>query len=146
MRLYWRDYNTGKPPGQLPCSSSRFSARVSSSDLLHRVKRLSRFLVNEQVKPETVQIAFLSHTLARLGLPHRIGLTIDWTYFDAPTLRVQILKLGLMALTMHDHTKRSTPIVRFWHLGLLGYLFLDWLQTRYAEGLTSEQIDQLLAA
>ena len=64
-------------------------------DLLHRVKRLSRFLANEQVKPKTIQIAFLPYTLARLGLPRRIGLTIDWTYFDAPSFRVQILKIGI---------------------------------------------------
>ncbi len=76
--------------------------------------------------------------------------------------------------------RSAKGIVRFWHLGFLGYtyleeqravllaegadgeltigqtrwrqqkrhqrLLLDWLQARYAEGLTSEQINQLLAA
>lgn len=76
--------------------------------------------------------------------------------------------------------RSARGIVRFWHLGFLGYLYLeeqraalltegtdgeltigqtrwrqqkrhqrlllDWLQARYAEGLTSEQVDQLLAA
>jgi hypothetical protein len=67
-------------------------------ELLHRLKRLSRFLANEQVDPLKVQLAFLPYTLARLGRLYpleRIGLVIDWTYFDGPTFRVQILKLGL---------------------------------------------------
>ena len=67
-------------------------------DLLHRLKRLSRFLANEQVDPLKVQIALVPYTLARLSRQtplQRIGLTIDWTYFDAPTFRVQILKIGL---------------------------------------------------
>jgi len=76
--------------------------------------------------------------------------------------------------------RSAKGIVRFWHLGLLGYLYLeeqratlqadrtepkltigqtrwhqqkrhrrlllDWIQARHAEGLTSEQVDQLLAA
>jgi hypothetical protein len=76
--------------------------------------------------------------------------------------------------------RSAKGIVRFWHLGFLGYLYLEeqratlgaegadreltigqtrwrqqkrhqrlflhWLQARYAEGLTSEQVDQLLAA
>ena len=64
-------------------------------DLLHRVKRLSRFLGNEQIDPQTVQIALVPYILARLGPLRRVGLCIDWTYFDAPTFRVQILKIGL---------------------------------------------------
>jgi hypothetical protein len=64
-------------------------------DLLHRVKRLSRFLANQQVDPQQVQIALLPYVLARLGPPRVIGLCIDWTYFNAPTFRVQVLKIGL---------------------------------------------------
>jgi hypothetical protein len=64
-------------------------------DLLHRVKRLSRFLDNERVDPLAVQVALLPYTLARLGRPRRVGLCVDWTYFDGPTFRVQVLKIGL---------------------------------------------------
>lgn len=64
-------------------------------DLLHRVKRLSRFLANDQVDPQQVQLAMLPYVLNRLGPLCRIGLCIDWTYFDAPTFRVQILRIGL---------------------------------------------------
>jgi hypothetical protein len=64
-------------------------------DLLHRVKRLSRFFENEQVDPLAVHVALLPDTLARLGPLRRIGLCVDWTYFNAPTFRAQILKIGL---------------------------------------------------
>src|SRR5579884_1860043 len=64
-------------------------------DLLHRVKRLSRFLDNEQVDPRAIQVALLPYTLGRLGRLRRIGLCVDWTYFDGPTFRVQVLKIGL---------------------------------------------------
>ncbi|MCL5960284.1 MAG: transposase [Chloroflexi bacterium] len=63
--------------------------------LLYRVKRLSRFLANDQVDPQAVQLALLPYVFARLGPLYRIGLCIDWTFFDAPTFRVQILKIGL---------------------------------------------------
>ena len=76
--------------------------------------------------------------------------------------------------------RSAQGILRFWHLGFLGYLYLDeqraallaegaageltigqtrwrqqkrhqhllldWILARYAEGLTSEQVDQLLAS
>ena len=76
--------------------------------------------------------------------------------------------------------RSAKAILRFWHLGFLGYLYLeeqrailqadgteplltigqtrwrqqkrhkrlllDWIRDRYAEGLTAEQVDQLLAA
>jgi Transposase DDE domain len=64
-------------------------------DLLHRVKRLSRFLANELVDPLQVQIALLPYVLARVGPLRAVGLCIDWTYFNAPTFRVQVLKIGL---------------------------------------------------
>jgi len=52
-------------------------------ELLHRLKRLSRFLSNQQVDPVTIQLAFLPTILARLGNPRWVGLLIDWTSFDA---------------------------------------------------------------
>jgi hypothetical protein len=64
-------------------------------DLLHRLKRLSRFLANRQVDPLLVQLALVPYTLARLGSPGLIGLTIDWTFFSVPSFRVQILKIGI---------------------------------------------------
>jgi hypothetical protein len=64
-------------------------------DLLHRVKRLSRFLANEQLDPRQVQIALLPYVLARLGPLRAVGLCLDWTYFNAPTLRFQVLKIGI---------------------------------------------------
>ena len=64
-------------------------------DLLHRLKRLSRFLGNDQVDPQRVQLALIPFVLARIGNPSRIGLCVDWTYFNTPSFRVQMLKIGL---------------------------------------------------
>jgi hypothetical protein len=64
-------------------------------DLLYRVKRLSRFLNNDRVDPLAVQVALLPYTLARLGRLRQIGLCIDWTYFNGPAFRAQVLKVGL---------------------------------------------------
>jgi hypothetical protein len=52
-------------------------------ELLHRLKRLSRFLGNEQVDPVAVQVAFIPTILSRLGRPRWVGLLIDWTSFDS---------------------------------------------------------------
>jgi hypothetical protein len=51
-------------------------------ELLHRLKRLSRFLDNERVDPVAVQTAFIPTIVARLGSPRWLGLLIDWTSFD----------------------------------------------------------------
>lgn len=69
-------------------------------DLLHRLKRLWRFLNNPRVDPLAVQCALVPHTLARLGPLPRLGLAIDWTYFDTvlPTgrrRRYQVLRIAV---------------------------------------------------
>ena len=51
-------------------------------DLLHRLKRLWRFIDNERVDALAVQMAFVAHVIARLGHPRLLGLAIDWTMFD----------------------------------------------------------------
>lgn len=58
--------------------------RVASPkhELLHRLKRLSRFLSNERVDPAAVQVACIPTILAHLGTPRWVGLLIDWTSFD----------------------------------------------------------------
>jgi hypothetical protein len=55
-------------------------------DLLHRLKRLSRVLSNEQVDPIALQVAFIPVVLARLGSPRQLGLVLDWTSFDTTLL------------------------------------------------------------
>jgi hypothetical protein len=73
-------------------------------ELLHRLKRLSRFLANEPVDPVAVQVAFVPTVLARLGTPRWLGLVVDWTSFETtlPHLRhcrgrrsYQVLTIGL---------------------------------------------------
>lgn len=51
-------------------------------ELLHRLKRLSRFLSNQEVDPVAVQVAGIPTILAHLGNPRWVGLLIDWTSFD----------------------------------------------------------------
>jgi hypothetical protein len=72
-------------------------------ELLHRLKRLSRFLSNEQVEPVALQLAWVPVVLARLGHPRVIGLVMDWTVWDAKLLGLvgggtrpyQVLTLGI---------------------------------------------------
>src|SRR5919204_4535841 len=42
-------------------------------ELLHRLKRLSRFLSNDRIDPIALQVAFIPTVLARLGAPRAIG-------------------------------------------------------------------------
>jgi hypothetical protein len=69
-------------------------------DLLHRLKRLWRFIDNERVDAMDVQMALVPYTIARLGHPHLLGLAIDWTMFDvvAPSgkrVRYQVLRIAV---------------------------------------------------
>ena len=69
-------------------------------DLLHRLKRLWRFLDNGRVAPLAVQAAVVSEVVARLGCPARLGLAIDWTMFDVALpggrrVRYQVLRIAI---------------------------------------------------
>ncbi len=69
-------------------------------DLLHRLKRLWRFTANERVEALEVQLAFVAHTVARLGYPRLLGLAIDWTFFDTRSpsgrlMRYQVLRIAI---------------------------------------------------
>ena len=69
-------------------------------DLLHRLKRLWRFVDNARADPVAVQAAFVSEVVARLGCPKRLGLAIDWTMFDATLpggrrIRYQVLRIAI---------------------------------------------------
>ncbi len=73
---------------------------VPKHDLLHRLKRLWRFLNNPRVDPMAVQLALIPSTIAHLGLPRSLGLAIDWTMFDTklPTgqrRRYQVLRIAV---------------------------------------------------
>lgn len=68
--------------------------------LLHRLKRLWRFLDNERVDAQAVQLAFIPHVVARLGSPPWVGLIVDWTMFAVvlPTgrrMRYQVLRIAV---------------------------------------------------
>jgi hypothetical protein len=51
-------------------------------DLLHRLKRLWRFLDTPRLDPLAIQTALIPHTLASLGRVRWLGLAIDWTMWD----------------------------------------------------------------
>ena len=68
--------------------------------LLHRIKRLWRFIDNERVDALAVQLAFVPHTIARLGFPQPVGLAIDWTMFNVTMpsgerIRYQVLRIAV---------------------------------------------------
>jgi hypothetical protein len=76
--------------------------RVASPkhDLLHRIKRLWRFIGNERVNALGVQTTLVPYTIARLGSPRLLGLAIDWTMFDAvlpsgERVRYQVLRIAV---------------------------------------------------
>jgi len=76
--------------------------RVASPkhDLLHRVKRLWRFMGNDRVDALGVQTALIPYTVAGLGFPRLLGLAIDWTMFDTilpsgERMRYQILRIAV---------------------------------------------------
>ena len=69
-------------------------------DLLHRLKRLWRFVDNARVDPVAVQAALVPEVVARLGCPARLGLAIDWTMFDVTLpggrrIRYQVLRIAI---------------------------------------------------
>jgi hypothetical protein len=69
-------------------------------DLLHRLKRLWRFVGNERVDALGVQTALMPYTVARLGFPRLLGLAIDWTMFDTTLpsgsrMRYQVLRIAV---------------------------------------------------
>jgi hypothetical protein len=73
---------------------------VPKHDLLHRLKRLWRFLNNPRIDPLVVQVALIPTTIAQLGSPRWLGLAIDWTMFDTKLpngqrLRYQVLRIAV---------------------------------------------------
>ena len=69
-------------------------------DLLHRLKRLWRFIGNERVDALRVQTALVPYTIARLGFPRLLALAIDWTFFDTvlpsgSRMRYQVLRIAV---------------------------------------------------
>jgi hypothetical protein len=69
-------------------------------DLLHRLKRLWRFIDNERVDALGVQTALVPYTIACLGFPRLLALAIDWTMFDTilpsgERVRYQVLRIAV---------------------------------------------------
>jgi hypothetical protein len=80
-------------------------------DLLHRLKRLERFLNNERVDAQAWQLAFVPHIVTKLGRPRWLGIAIDWTMFDVrlpcgQRIRYQVLRLAV------PRRGRAIPLVQ----------------------------------
>jgi hypothetical protein len=80
-------------------------------DLLHRVKRLWRFVSNARVDPVLVQTVCIPHTLARLGPCHQVGLTIDWTIFDTVLPRGQRRRYQVVRIAI-PRRGRALPLLQ----------------------------------
>lgn len=61
-------------------------------DLLHRLKKLWRFIDNQRVDGREVQLALVEHTIASLGYPRWLGLAIDWTMFNTLTPSGELIR------------------------------------------------------
>ena len=82
------------------CAAGQRRVAQPKHDLLHRLKRLWRFLDNERVDPLAVQTALIRVTVRQLGRPRWLGLALDWTEFDTtvPTgqrRRYQVLRIAV---------------------------------------------------
>lgn len=93
-----------------PTPAARRVARPKHG-LLHRLKRLWRFLDNGRVDPLAVQTALIPHTVAALGRPRWLGLAIDWTMFDSvlpsgERARYQVLRIAV------PRRGRALPLVQ----------------------------------
>jgi hypothetical protein len=78
----------------------RQRAPAPKHDLLHRLKRLWRFLDNPRIDAQALQLALIPTTIAGLGHPRVLGLAIDWTFFDSlpPSgrqIRYQVLSIAV---------------------------------------------------
>jgi hypothetical protein len=80
-------------------------------DLHYRVRRLDRFLANPRIDPVTVQCAFIPHTLARLGYPHRLGLAVDWTMWDSRDLHGRTVRYQLLRIAV-PRRGRAVPLLQ----------------------------------
>jgi hypothetical protein len=74
--------------------------RAPKHDLLHRLKRLWRFLDHPRIDAQALQLTVIPTTIAGLGYPRLLGLAIDWTFFDSvlPSgrrIRYQALRIAV---------------------------------------------------
>src|SRR5215203_1417071 len=81
-------------------TSEKRKVAAPKHDLLHRIKRLSRFTDNERVDALEVQAALVPHTVAHLGDARLLGVAIDWTMGDTSLpsgslMRDQVLRIAI---------------------------------------------------
>ncbi len=80
-------------------------------DLLHRLKRLWRFLDNPRLDPLAVQTAMIPHTLATLAPSRWLGLAIDWTMWDVTLPTSQRMRYPVLRIAVPLHG-RALPLLQ----------------------------------
>jgi hypothetical protein len=80
-------------------------------DLHYRLRRLDRWLSNPRVEPVPLQCAFIPHTVARLGYPHRLGLAVDWTMWDSRDVHGQKVRYQLLRIAV-PRRGRALPLLQ----------------------------------
>lgn len=83
-------------------------------DLLHRLKRLWRFVDNERVDPREVQLALIPYTLASLGRPRLLGLAVDWTMWDTITPKGERVSYQVLRIAV-PRRGRALPLLQIAH-------------------------------
>ncbi len=83
-------------------------------DLLHRLKRLWRFVDNGRVDPLAVQLALIPYTVASLGKPHLLGLALDWTMWDTITPRGDRVRYQVLRIAV-PRRGRALPLLQIAH-------------------------------
>ncbi len=79
--------------------------------MLHRLKRLWRFLNNDRIDPVAVQRALLPHTLACLNYPHWLAFAIDWTMFDTMMPNGQRIHYHVLRIAI-PRRGRAIPVLQ----------------------------------
>ncbi len=81
---------------------------------LHRLKRLWRFVANERVDPEAVQLALIPYTLSSLGKPRLLGLAMDWAMWDTITPKGKRVHYQVLRIAV-PRRGRALPLLQLAH-------------------------------
>lgn len=83
-------------------------------DLLHRLKRVWRFVDNGRVDPLSVQLALIPYTVSSLGKPSLLGLAIDWTMWDTITAQGERISYQVLKIAV-PRRGRALPLLQIAH-------------------------------
>ncbi len=85
--------------------------RRPKHDLLHRLKRVWRFLDNPRIDPGACQPAVLPRLLARLGSPGTVLQSLDWAFFTVTTIRGRRIAYQMLRVAI-PWKGRALPVLQ----------------------------------